>query len=96
MRWPYRARYRSPAEREVLRQEVYRAARRRGVQVVTRTDGRELVAVPRIAGRCLSWDEYQRRRTYRRARDADEAADLRAVREMRAIIRAALRGGAEG
>lgn len=89
--WPYRARYRSVAEREVIRQEVYRYARERGIQVVTRTDGRELVAVPRIAGRCLSWEEYQRRRTYRQAREADEAGDLRAVRQMRAIVRAALR-----
>jgi hypothetical protein len=52
----YRVRYRCRPERESLRQEVYRWARRRGVRVSVLTDGggRGLLrAVVVIAGQCL-------------------------------------------
>jgi len=95
----YRVRYRCAPERESLRQEVYRWARRRGVRVSTLSDGGGrgwLRAVVVIAGQCLDRRSEPRPKIpeeteYRAASRRDELADLTAVAQLHAIVRGELR-----
>jgi len=95
----YRVRYRCRPERESLRQEVYRWARRRGVRVSVMTDGggRGFVrAVVVIAGKCFDRRTEERRRfpeetEYRAASRRDELADRIAVAQLHSIVRGELR-----
>ena len=95
----YRVRYRCAPERETLRQEVYRWARKRGVRVSVMTDGGGrgwLRAVVVIAGQCLDRRTEERRRLpeeseYRAASRRDELADLTAVAQLHSIVRSELR-----
>jgi len=96
----YRVRYRCAPERESLRQEVYRWARRRGVRVSTLSDGggRGLLrAVVVIAGQCFEERRAKPRAhlpeksDYRRMSRRDELADLTAVAQLHSIVRGELR-----
>ena len=96
----YRVRYRCAPERESLRQEVYRWARRRGVRVSVMTDGGGrgwLRAVVVIAGECFEERRAKPRAhlpeesEYRAASRRDELADLTAVAQLRSIVRGELR-----
>jgi len=91
----YRVRYRCAPERESLRQEVYRWARRRGVRVSVMTDGGGrgwLRAVVVIAGECFDRRSEPRPKIpeetdYRAASRRDELADLTAVAQLHSIVR---------
>jgi len=96
----YERRYRCAPERECLRQEVYRWARRRGVRVSTLSDGggRGFVrAVVVIAGQCFEERRAKPRAhlpeksDYRRMSRRDELADLTAVAQLHSIVRGELR-----
>jgi len=91
----YRVRYRCRPERESLRQEVYRWARRRGVRVSVMTDGGGrgvLRAVVVIAGQCGERRAQPRPKIpeesdYRAASRRDQLADLTAVAQLHSIVR---------
>jgi hypothetical protein len=87
--------YRSAVEREQHRQAAYRAARRAGVRVITRTQGGEvgvLRAALEISGQCLERRAVPRLpepepRRLREAVRARERGDLEAVRELARTVR---------
>lgn len=88
-------RYWSVPQRERARQAVYRAARKAGVQVSVRSDGGDrgyLRAVRLIEGQCLERRKTPRPELREHSYDPakDEAADLKAVRQMLAVIRSEL------
>ena len=96
----YRVRYRCAPERESLRQEVYRWARRRGVRVSTLSDGGGrgwLHAVVVIAGQCFEErravprPRIPKESDYRAMSKRDELADLTAVAQLHSIVRGELR-----
>ncbi|GBC87613.1 hypothetical protein HRbin12_01627 [bacterium HR12] len=86
------ARYGSVAEREHLRQAVYRVARSRGIEVVTRSEGGRVGVLhvrvaprPRPAARRVEPQSASRvpHRPY------DDSGDLEAVRDLLRHVRAA-------
>jgi hypothetical protein len=96
----YERRYRCAPERECLRQEVYRWARRRGVRVSTLSDGGGrgwLHAVVVIAGQCFEErravprPRIPKESDYRAMSKRDELADLTAVAQLHSIVRGELR-----
>lgn len=95
-----RLRYRCIAEREQIRQGVYRAARKAGIRlhVTSEGEGYGFLRVTRaIEGKCLdSLPEPTPVRDYHYDPAKDEAGDLAAVAEMRRTMRtvvAEMRGG---
>lgn len=84
------ARYGSVAEREHLRQAVYRAARAAGVEVETRSEGGR-VGVLHVRARSGSprpQGQGHVPECYREAQARDERGDLEAIRELVRTVRA--------